>query len=78
MISSTVRFHYRSSALEESVWFGKIAFGKTSEPWHVISNILTSVNSDEPMQPPFKLRNSKWCSVSSLTVREYSSNKQRF
>ena len=27
--------------------------------------ILTSVDSDEPVQPPFKLRNSKWCSVSS-------------
>ena len=39
--------------------------------------ILTSVDSDEPVQPPFKLRNSKWCSVSSLTVIEYSSDKQR-
>ena len=27
--------------------------------------VLTSVDSDEPLQPPFKLRNSKWCSVSS-------------
>ena len=27
---------------------------------------LTSVDSDEPLQPLFKLRNSKWCSVSSL------------
>ena len=24
-------------------------------------DILTSVDSDEPLQPPFKLRNSKWC-----------------
>ena len=32
--------------------------------------ILTSVNSDEPVQPPFKLRNSKFCSVSSLTLME--------
>ena len=39
--------------------------------------ILTSVDSDEPVQPPFKLRNSKWCSVNSLTVTEYSSDKQR-
>ena len=39
--------------------------------------ILTSVDSDEPVQPPLKLRNSKCCSVSSLTVKEYSSNKQR-
>ena len=30
--------------------------------------ILTSVDSDEPVQPPFKPRNSKWCSISSLTV----------
>ena len=27
--------------------------------------ILTSVDSDEPVQPPFRLRNLKWCSVSS-------------
>ena len=31
--------------------------------------ILTSVDSDEPVQPLFKLRNSKWCSVSSLTLK---------
>ena len=34
---------------------------------HVISNNvgnLTCVDSDEPVQPPFKLRNSKWCSGS--------------
>ena len=36
--------------------------------------ILTSVDSDEPVQPPVKLRNPKWCSVSSLTNIEYSSN----
>ena len=30
--------------------------------------ILICVDSDEPVQPHFKLRNSKWCSVSSLTV----------
>ena len=36
--------------------------------------ILTCVNSDEPVQPPFTLRNSKWCSVCSLTVIEYSSD----
>ena len=39
--------------------------------------ILTSVDSDEPVQPPFKLRNSKWCSVSSLTPMEYSSDQRR-
>ena len=40
--------------------------------WH-----LTSVDSDEPVHSPFKFRNSKWCSVSSLTLIEYSSDKQR-
>ena len=40
-------------------------------------DILTSVDSDEPVQPPVKLRNSKQCSVSSSTVIEYSSDKQR-
>ena len=34
--------------------------------------ILTSVDSDEPLQPPSKLRNSKWC----LAVVEYLSDKQ--
>ena len=36
--------------------------------------ILKSVDSDEPVQPPFKLTNSKRCSVSSLTLKEYSSD----
>ena len=39
--------------------------------------ILTSVNSDEPVQPPVKFRNAKWCSVSSFTVIEYASDLQR-
>ena len=38
--------------------------------------ILTCVDSDEPLQPPVKLRNSKWCSVSSLTIIEYSIDYQ--
>ena len=36
--------------------------------------ILTRVDSDEPVLSPFKLRNSKLCSVSSFTLIEYSSN----
>ena len=32
---------------------------------------------NETVQPPFKLRNSKWCLVGSLTVIEYPSDKQR-
>ena len=37
---------------------------------------LTSVDSDEPVQPPFKLRNSKWCSVSSSIFIEYSATSK--
>ena len=38
--------------------------------------ILTSVDSDEPVHLPFKLRNSKWCSFSSLTLIKYSCDWQ--
>ena len=34
--------------------------------------VLTSVDSNEPVQPSFKLRNSKCCSVSSLIFIDYS------
>ena len=40
-------------------------------------DILTIVDSDKPLHPPFKLRNSKWFSVSSLRLIKYSSDKQR-
>ena len=36
--------------------------------------ISTNIDSHEPVQPPFKFRKSECCSVSSLTVIEYSSN----
>ena len=39
--------------------------------WH-----LTCVDSDEPLQPPVRLRNSKWYSVSRLTIIESSSDQQ--
>ena len=39
--------------------------------------ILTIVDSDEPVQPPFRLRNSKRCSVSSFILVEHSNDKQR-
>ena len=39
--------------------------------------ILTSVDIYEPVQSPFKLRNAKSSSVSSLTLKEYSSDLQR-
>ena len=39
--------------------------------------ILTCVDSDQPVQPPVKLRYSKCCLVSSLIVMKYFSDKQR-
>ena len=39
-------------------------------------SFLISIDSAEPLLPNFKLRNSKLCSVSSLTLIEYSSDKQ--
>ena len=36
--------------------------------------ILTSVDSDEPVKPPFRLRISKRCSVSSFTLVESSND----
>ena len=49
---------------------------KIIEPLHEIPQcgILTCVDSVEPLQPHFKLRNSKRCSVSSLTIIKYSSD----
>ena len=41
------------------------------------SGILISVDSVEPLQPPFNLRKSKRCSVGSLKVTEYSNDEQR-
>ena len=39
--------------------------------------ILTWIDSDKPVQPSFKLRNSKRCSISSFTLIEYSSDYKR-
>ena len=39
-------------------------------------DILTNVDSDEPVQPPFEHRTSQF-SISSLTLIEYSSDEQR-
>ena len=39
--------------------------------------VLTSVYSDKHVQPPLKLRGSKWCLVSSLVFIEYSIGQQR-
>ena len=45
--------------------------------WKVCPLFSNHLDSDEAVQPPFKLRNSKLRSVSSLTLKEYSSDKQR-
>ena len=39
-----------------------------------LCDILASVDSYEPVLPPFNFINFKCCSVSSLTVTEYSSD----
>ena len=51
------------STSEDRFWLGNSADPdeKAYEPRHVIYNILTSVDSDEPVQPPLKRRNSKCC-----------------
>ena len=38
--------------------------------------ILKSVDSDEPVKPPVRFRNSKWCSVSSFTIIEHASTSK--
>ena len=58
-------FAYLQNKMTCTMWFPTM--------WHFDMNI----DSDEPVQPPFKLRNSKCYSVSSLTVIECSSDWQR-
>ena len=43
----------------------------------MISNILTSVDKDKPVNHLFKLRNFKLSSVSSFTVIEYVNDWER-
>ena len=60
--------HLQHTVNKQGKWAAKCDF----QQW----SILTCVDSDQPVQPPVNLRNSKWCSVSSLTVIEYSSDLQ--
>ena len=53
---------------------GIFSIGILSQYFMGRDGILTSVDSYEPVQPPVRLRNSKGCSVSSLTVIEYLSD----
>ena len=63
----------------------KLVSGQLYVKWYILAvtcgfqqyGILTRLNSDQPVQPPFKLSKSKWCLAKSLTVVEYSSDKQR-
>ena len=57
--------------------FLKYSPANTTPNWAVICifkqcDILISIDSDESEQPSFKLRNIKFCLVSSFTVVEYS------
>ena len=74
LFNSITRYFNPSSALKHIT---RNCSGHIIEPQHVISNnvaFFTSVDSDEPVQPPFKLVNSKCCLVSSLTFIGFSSN----
>ena len=65
------RIHH-PGALLEALKQGKYTLATTRDFQQC--GILTSEISDEPVQPPFKLRNSKRCSVGILTRLEYSSD----
>ena len=72
----TALFHYPVWTLVYS------SLGTWTQLWAVTCDfqqcgIFTSVDSDEPVLPPFKLRNFKWCLACCLTLLEYSSDKQR-
>ena len=69
--SSTCSLNSHHREMSDHFSSGELSY----EPRHEISNNLT--DSHEPVQPPFKLRNLKWGSVSSLTVIEYLSDQQR-
>ena len=61
-----------------SLWTSFLNITKWAVAWDFQQfDILTSVDSDQPVQPSFKHRTSKKCSVSSFTPIEYSSDEQR-
>ena len=78
MIPARIGNNQRESS--KNLWFSKTTV--YIQVWAVTRDFqqcgnLTSVDSDEPVQPLFKLRNLKWGLVSSLTVIEYLSGQQR-
>ena len=74
-ISAPFRFQEYSRHLELRKCLARMLLTIWASAWDFQQcGILTRVDSDEPLQPPFKLRNSKRCSVSSLTIIECSSD----
>ena len=77
ILSSHKGDNYIRSYMHEHVFiYSQRSSTSIFEPRHEISqqcSVLARIDS-EPVQPPVKLRNSKCCSVSSLTVIEYSSD----
>ena len=73
-----IKIHDRADLKEEEQAKKLKGKGKWASAWDFQQyGILASVDSSEPPQPPFKLRNSKWCPFSSLTIIEYSSDLRR-
>ena len=68
-VQTVGQFCKRLLQKHETVPFTRVNVAALPTMWH-----LTCVDSDEPLQPTVKLSNSKWCSVSSLTIIEYSIN----
>ena len=62
--NSCIKSVIKYAQMSREMWFQTM--------WHFDKRRLRRA-----LQPPFRLRNSKWCSVSSLTFIEYSSDKQR-
>ena len=76
-LGRNIRSLPQAACLQEAKFSAYVISAKIGEPRHEIltkqCSILTSVDSDEHVQLPFKLRNSIRCSISSLTVIVYSS-----
>ena len=71
-----VQFQYVDQNLAQYLnLIGDISITKWALAWDFQQyDILKCIDSDEPLQLPFKLINSKWCSVSSLIFIEHSSD----
>ena len=84
MIVSTAKKIWAIDRTSFPIWprAGSIQLVSLDNNWAVTCvfqqcGILTSVDSDEPVQPALKFSNPKWRSVSSLIFIEYSSDYHR-